>query len=74
VRGGLLTDVALGGLNYQIEHHLFPSMPCPNLRAAQPIVREYCAERGVAYEETGLAESYRIALRHLHTVGAPLRS
>ena len=27
VRGGLLTDFALGGLNYQIEHHLFPSMP-----------------------------------------------
>src|SRR6266700_5716628 len=27
VRGGWLTDLALGGLNYQIEHHLFPSMP-----------------------------------------------
>ena len=27
VRGGWLTDFALGGLNYQIEHHLFPSMP-----------------------------------------------
>ena len=36
-------DIALGGLNYQIEHHLFPSMPTPNLRKAQPIVREYCA-------------------------------
>ena len=32
VRGGWLTDLALGGLNYQIEHHLFPSMPRPNLR------------------------------------------
>ena len=29
VRGGWLTDVALGGLNYQIEHHLFPGMPTP---------------------------------------------
>ena len=29
VRGGWLTDLALGGLNYQIEHHLFPSMPRP---------------------------------------------
>jgi fatty acid desaturase len=27
VRGGWLTDLALGGLNYQIEHHLF--LPCP---------------------------------------------
>ena len=35
VRGGRLVDFALGGLNYQIEHHLFPSMPRPSLRRAQ---------------------------------------
>jgi fatty acid desaturase len=74
VRGGRVVDVALGGLNYHIEHHLFPSMPCPNLRAAQSLVRDFCTERGIDYEETGLVESYRIALRHLHDVGAPLRS
>ncbi len=73
VRGGWIADVALGGLNYQIEHHLFPGMPSANLRRAQPIVREYCREIGVPYEETGLIESYRQALRHLHEVGAPLR-
>ncbi len=73
VRGGVVTDVALGGLNYQIEHHLFPSMPCANLAKAQPVVRAFCAERGVEYEEAGLLESYAIALRHLHDVGAPLR-
>ncbi|PXX61761.1 fatty acid desaturase [Nocardia tenerifensis] len=74
VRGGVLTDFALGGLNYQIEHHLFPSMPTPNLRHAQVIVRDYCAEIGVPYHETGLISSYREALRHLHQVGAPLRA
>jgi fatty acid desaturase len=74
VRGGRVTDVALGGLNYQIEHHLFPAMPAPNLRRAQPIVRRYCAEIGVPYEMTGLVESYGEALRHLHEVGAPLRA
>lgn len=74
VRGGLLTDVALGGLNYQIEHHLFPSMPTPNLRHARLIVRSYCAEIGVAYHETGLISSYREALIHLHHVGEPLRA
>jgi fatty acid desaturase len=73
VRGGWLTDAALGGLNYQIEHHLFPGMPTPNLRRAQPIVRAYCAEIGVSYEETGLVTSYRQALRYLHRVGAPAR-
>ncbi|NEW25446.1 fatty acid desaturase family protein [Nocardia cyriacigeorgica] len=73
VKGGTLTDIALGGLNYQIEHHLFPSMPTPNLRHAQVIVRDYCAEIGVPYHETGLIASYREALRHMHHVGAPLR-
>jgi fatty acid desaturase len=73
VRGGRLTDIALGQLNYQIEHHLFPHMPAPNLRRAQPIVRAYCAEVGVDYLETGLIASYGQALRHLHTVGSALR-
>nr|WP_296071637.1 acyl-CoA desaturase [uncultured Actinoplanes sp.] len=73
VRGGRLVDAALGGLNYQIEHHLFPAMPTPNLRRAQPIVRAYCAEIGVPYEVTSLTGSYAQALRHLHDVGAELR-
>ncbi|MFE2425768.1 fatty acid desaturase family protein [Streptomyces sp. NPDC059373] len=73
VRGGRLVDLALGGLNHQIEHHLFPSMPTPHLRRARPIVKAYCAEHGVTYTETGLVASYVQALRHLHHVGAPLR-
>lgn len=74
VRGGFLIDFFLGGLNYQIEHHLFPSMPRPNLRHAQRIIREYCRRHRVAYHETTLWRSYAQALRHLHTVGQPLRS
>ncbi|WP_217554320.1 acyl-CoA desaturase [Streptomyces sp. GbtcB6] len=73
VRGGRFTDMMLGGLNYQIEHHLFPSMPTPHLRRAQVIVREYCAEIGVPYHETGLLRSYCEALTHLHRVGEPIR-
>jgi len=73
VRGGHLINTALGGLNYQIEHHLFPSMPTPNLRRAQPIVREYCESLDVSYLESGLISSWSQALRHLHEVGRPLR-
>ncbi|MGN9812238.1 fatty acid desaturase family protein [Micromonospora sp. BQ11] len=73
VRGGPFVDAALGGLNLQIEHHLFPNMPRANLRRARPIVRAYCAEVGVPYAETGLVDSYRQALAHLHEVGRPLR-
>jgi fatty acid desaturase len=73
VRGGLLVDNAMGGLNYQIEHHLFPSMPRANLRFAQPIVADFCARHGVSYLETSLFDSYRQALGHLHEVGESLR-
>lgn len=74
IRGGALTDWFLGGLNYQIEHHLFPSMPRPHLRLAQPLVRAHCRSLGVSYTETGLIDSYRQALSHLHHVGEPLRA
>ncbi|WP_198663352.1 fatty acid desaturase family protein [Jiangella endophytica] len=69
VRGSRFVDVAMGGLNFQIEHHLFPSMPSPTLRAARPIVREFCAERGVDYTEAGVFESWQIVVRHLNRVG-----
>jgi fatty acid desaturase len=69
VRGGVLTDFMLGGLNYQIEHHLFPSMPRPNLRRAQPLVSDFCQQHGIAYYQTTLVRSYAEALGHLHEVG-----
>jgi fatty acid desaturase len=74
IRGGRFTDLLLGGLNYQIEHHLFPNMPRGNLRKAQPLVRAHCGELNLPYTETGLFRSYAIVLSHLNSVGAPLRT
>jgi fatty acid desaturase len=69
VRGGMFTDFFMGGLNYQIEHHLFPSMPRPNLRKVQPLVRAVCAEHRISYTETSLLGSYAIVVRYLNRVG-----
>jgi fatty acid desaturase len=69
VRGGRTIDAVMGGLNYQIEHHLFPSMPRPNLKKAQPIVHTYCEVSGVPYTEVGLFRSYGIVVKHLNNVG-----
>lgn len=73
VRGGPVVDAALGGLNYQIEHHLFPAMPRPNLRRAQPLVRAFCAEQGLSYQESGLVGSYAHTVRHFHRIGRHAR-
>ena len=66
--GGRVTATLFGGLNYQIEHHLFPSMPSRNLRRCCPIVREFCLARGVRYTETNFFASYRWVLLYLRSV------
>ncbi len=74
VRGHPLTDLWYGSLNYQIEHHLFPGMPRLNMRRAQPIIRQFCQEHGIAYYETSFLDSYRELLGFLNEIGAPLRA
>lgn len=69
IAGGRLTTFMLGGLNYQIEHHLFPAMPRPNLRHAQILVREFCLASELNYCETGFVESFRRIIGHLEKEG-----
>lgn len=69
IRGGKIVDWAMGGLNYQIEHHLFPRMPSANLHKVRDIVRDHCADYGIPYTETSLIEAYRIVIRYLNRVG-----
>jgi Fatty acid desaturase len=73
IRGGFSMDTFMGGLNYQIEHHLFPNMPRPHLRRAQEIVREYCQANDIVYTETRLTQSYRIVIEYLNRVGLSAR-
>jgi fatty acid desaturase len=73
VTGGRVAEVLMGGLNYQIEHHLFPSMPRPHLHRAQRIVQVFCEERGVSYAQASPIKTYTAVLRHLNAVGNDLR-
>jgi fatty acid desaturase len=69
IRGGAGMNIFMGGLNYQVEHHLFPSMPRPHLKRASEMVREYCAARDIKYTQTGLFEAYGIVVDYLNRVG-----
>jgi fatty acid desaturase len=70
--GNWFIDLVYGGLNYQIEHHLFPSMPRNNLRRARPIVRMYCQTQGIAYCETSLVQSWSEIVAHFGGVSRAL--
>ena len=73
IGGGWWATWLMGGLNYQIEHHLFPSMPRPHLARAREIVRDQCATLDVPYVETSLWRSYAIVIDYLNRVGLAAR-
>lgn len=64
-----VTDFLFGGLNYQIEHHLFPTMPRNKLRQARPLVQSFCRREGITYYETSVLQSYREVFGHLQRIG-----
>jgi len=67
-------DFLYGGLNYQVEHHLFPAMPQMNLGRCRTIVRAYCERNGIPYHEVGFWASYREVASFLHEVSRPVRA
>lgn len=73
ISGGWWATTLFGGLNYQVEHHLFPNMPRPHLAKARDIVREHCQTLGVPYTETTMWKSYGIVIAYLNRVGLAAR-
>jgi fatty acid desaturase len=45
----LICFIFTGGLNLQIEHHLFPGLNSWHLRIIQPVVQEVCEKHSVPY-------------------------
>jgi fatty acid desaturase len=68
IRGHWLTDFLYLGLNYQIEHHLFPACPRNKLRRISPLVHKFCMERNLDYTVVGYIETNKIILSELHQI------
>jgi fatty acid desaturase len=64
-----VADFVFGGLNYQIEHHLFPSMPRVHFGRARSVVKPFCLAHGLPYEEMSALASYRLVIAELRRVG-----
>ena len=74
VSGGWWVTLLMGGLNYQIEHHLFPSLPRPHLARTRQLVLEHCRRADVPYTETSLISAWGIVVNYLNRVGLAARS
>jgi fatty acid desaturase len=70
--GGALARFVFGGLEHQIEHHLFPAMPRHGLRSAAPRVQAFCVARGLPYRTEPFARCIDAVLRfHLRREVTP---
>jgi len=65
---GWIWDLAFGGLNRQIEHHLFPTMPRQHLIRARTLVKPFCEGRGLCYTEANPFRTYLAVLAAGHEV------
>ncbi|XP_053139187.1 acyl-CoA (8-3)-desaturase-like [Hemicordylus capensis] len=65
----LFNDWYTGHLNFQIEHHLFPTMPRHNCKKVAPMVKSLCAKHGIKYQCKPLLTAFVDILRSLKTSG-----
>jgi len=68
VTSNLFTDWFCGGLQYQVEHHLFPSLPRHHLGTVHKLVVAFCKENGVGYHEADMIKGNIEVLSHLEKV------
>lgn len=73
LKANWLTGFLFGGLDSQIEHHLFPTVPRSAFNDLRRIVKPYCRENAIEYCEVGFIQAYVGILKHLYRVGEPLR-
>ncbi len=66
-------DFLFGGLNAQIEHHLFPKLSSGRLRLARPWVKSYCRDHQISYREESVSSALASVVRHLHKIRAQSR-
>uniref|UniRef100_A0A8C0FVQ8 Fatty acid desaturase domain-containing protein n=1 Tax=Bubo bubo TaxID=30461 RepID=A0A8C0FVQ8_BUBBB len=69
VKQSLFNDWFTGHLNFQIEHHLFPTMPRHNYWKAAPLVKALCDKHGIQYKSKTLLTAFVDILHSLKDSG-----
>jgi fatty acid desaturase (delta-4 desaturase) len=68
--GGRFLCFLNGGLNYQIEHHLFPRVSHTHYPTIAPIVREYCLSKNIPYVHfPTVSGNFSSCVQHLFNMG-----
>ncbi|XP_032214351.1 fatty acid desaturase 2-like protein FADS2P1 isoform X1 [Mustela erminea] len=65
IEQSFFNDWFTGHVNFQIEHHLFPTMPRHNYHKVAPLVRSLCAKHGLPYVSKPMLEAFGDIVRAL---------
>ncbi|KAK8288962.1 hypothetical protein V6Z12_D07G159000 [Gossypium hirsutum] len=68
-----MMDWFFGGLQFQLEHHLFPRLPRCHLRKVSPLVRELCKKHKLPYRSLSFWEANKSTIRTLRTAALQAR-
>ena len=60
--GTHLVDFSHGWLNYQIEHHLFPSLPLSQYEKVQPLIKAMCAKHNLEYRQENVFKRMKMSV------------
>jgi fatty acid desaturase len=73
IKGGWLIHFMCGGLNTQVEHHLFPTAPRFYLLKVADITEKFCRKHGITYYATTLPQAYKEIYEELDGKGYKTR-
>ena len=68
VTSNWFVDWFCGGLQYQVDHHLFPMIPRHNLKVVHQMVEAFCKEHDMHYHEADMFVGTKEVLQHLSSV------
>jgi fatty acid desaturase len=64
----VVTEYLFGGMQYQLEHHLFPTMPRYNYPKLRPMIKQFSSENKLPFKVSGVQEilmmNYEIIKKH----------
>ncbi|KAG7245421.1 hypothetical protein INR49_010872 [Caranx melampygus] len=69
IEQSFFNDWFSGHLNFQIEHHLFPTMPRHNYHLVAPRVRALCEKHGIPYQMKTMWQGLTDIVRSLKNSG-----
>ncbi|KAL3829703.1 hypothetical protein ACJIZ3_018505 [Penstemon smallii] len=67
-------DWFFGGLQFQLEHHLFPRLPRSQLRKISPAVQELCKKHNLPYRSLSFLEANVWTIKTLRTAALEARN